>query len=180
MLTNPPLVIDTGVISRYSKIGRFDVLQTLYSNKILMPTEVIMECIREEAMETCVKKALDDKWIVEGKIDSSDYKLLRNYSQLRMRFDPGESSVLAIAQHNNWSVGSDDMRASARFCRRNGLQLIGSLGILYDAFDKSVINQQEADKILSDMIIKSQYDCPVSRFSDVYSWFKFRRGRQLF
>lgn len=181
MIKNPPLVLDTGIISRYGFTKRFDILKSLYGGHIIVPTEVIMECTRIPQLETEVKTALEDRWLRERTITYNENPaIVKEFGSLRRKYDPGESAVLAIAKHENLTVGSDDMRATKRFCQTNNLQLIGSLGVLFDAHLNQLINSTEANTLLNEMIIKSHYRCPVTQFIDVYNWFKYGIGRELF
>ncbi|MBV2197718.1 hypothetical protein QNN00_22720 [Bacillus velezensis] len=57
---------------------------------------------------------------------------------------------------------------------------MGTLGILYDAYDKEIINASEGQQILNDMLSKTKYICPVKLFSDVIAWFEKGQGRRLY
>lgn len=181
MLKKPPLVSDTGIISRYGLINRFDILQELYSGNIILPTEVIVECIRVPMLQSCIQDALTYKWIEEFKINYVDHpNIMLDYAKLSKKFGPGESAVMAIAKNKGWTVGSDDMRATAKYCSKNSIPLLGSLGILYDAYDKELVNEKEGQAILNDMISLTRYKSPVSDFQRVIDWFKEGKGRELF
>lgn len=181
MLKKPPLVSDTGIISRYGLINRFDILQQLYSGNIILPTEVIAECIRIPMLESCIQDALTYKWIEEFKINYVDHpNIMLDYAILSKRFGPGESAVMAIAKNKGWTVGSDDMRATVKYCSNNSIPLLGSLGVLYDAYDKGLVNDIEGQAILTDMINLTNYKSPVSDFQKVIDWFKEGKGRILY
>ncbi|GAB1798615.1 hypothetical protein [Priestia megaterium] len=184
MLTSPSLVIDTGVVSRYGFSGRFDILESLFANKVIVPADVITECVKPRnstTMQNCLTDAFDKGWLEQFNINYIDHpEIFGEFATLSKRFGSGESAVLSIAKVQGYSVGSDDLRASARYCSRNGLQLMGSLGILYHAFDKNLIDEAEGNSILQDMITLSRYNPPVSAFSDVVGWFREGKGLQLF
>lgn len=181
MLKKPPLVLDNTVITRFGLTGRFDILKTLYSGELIIPTEVIVEAVRHKVLEKIVSDALSKGWIKEHTINFKDYpQQCKIYAQLSKRFDPGESAVIAIAQDQGCTVGSDDLRAIVKYCRKNDIEFIGSLGILYHAYSKEIIDEDEGTSIIKDLVRRND-KIPVDNFRDVIEWFKFKRGkRELF
>lgn len=181
MLMKPPLVADTGLIIRFGDIGRMDILQSLYSGNIMLPSEVIVECIEDSNSEKIIQHALQMGWMEEFNINYTDHPdIVRKYAQLSKKFEGGEVSVMAIASVKGWTVGSDDIRATLKFCQSNSVPLITSLGILYHAYDSQLISGPDGDHILKDMISKTKFKTPVSNFNEVIGWFKHGKGRQLF
>lgn len=181
MLKLPPLVCDTGIIIRFGKTNQLRILESLYSGNIILPTEVINECIVSGKLHKDVKDAIEKKWIEEFSINFEKHpQICLTYAHLNKKFGSGESAIMAIAKEKGWTVGSDDLRATRKFCTNNNIPLMGSLGILFDAYDKEIIDASEAQQILDDMISITQYASPVKHFSDVINWFENGQGRQLY
>ncbi|WEZ69913.1 hypothetical protein [Bacillus altitudinis] len=181
MLKLPPLVCDTGIIIRFGRTEQIEILKKLYSGNIILPTEVINECIIGEKLHENVRDALQEKWMEEFSINFVDYpNICLEYAKLNRQFGAGESAVMAIAKEKGWTVGSDDLRATKKFCTRNKIPLMGSLGILFDAYDKDFITASEGQQILNDMISITGYKSPVNQFSDIENWFGKGQGKQLF
>ncbi|MGD6845189.1 hypothetical protein ACQCVH_22055 [Bacillus infantis] len=181
MLSSPPLVIDTGIVSRYGFTNRFDILEQLFGGDIIIPNDVLTECWQVPKMQTPLDVALKAGWLNQFTIDFVNHvEIISTFGALTRQFGPGESAVLSIAKVNGYSVGCDDMRAAARFCKRNSIPLLGSIGVLYQAFDKGIITHSEADLIHNDMINLSKYRSPISSFQQAIDWFKDRQGRELF
>lgn len=180
MLKRPPLVLDSTIINTFGKVNRFDILQSLYAGDCLIPTEVIVEAARITKLRTSIQSALREGWMKEHNINFTDYpNQITLYAQNKMRFGDGEAAVMAIAQDLKGTVGSDDLRAAVKHCEKHKIPLIGTLGILYNAYYVGIINHSEAHNILITMK-KQGYNCPVSSFSEVIDSFQNRKGRRLF
>ncbi|KSU89800.1 MULTISPECIES: hypothetical protein [Priestia] len=181
MLTQPPLVIDTGIVSRYGFTGRFDILEALYTDKIIIPSDVVTECVKVSKMQTPLTQALSSGWLKQFSINYVDHtEIFTTFASLTKQFGPGESAVMAIAKINGYTVGCDDMAAARKFCERNQIPLMGSLGILYDAVNNQILSAADADLVLNDMVSKSSYRSPVKNFSEVVGWFKNKKGKKLY
>ena len=181
MSHKPPLVIDTGIVSRYSFSNRFDILEQLYGNNIIIPTDVLKECWKITKMKNALHTALNSGWLEQFTIDIvDDADIVSTFGKLTKRFGPGESAVLSIAKVKGYTVGFDDMRAARKFCQRYNVELKGSIGILYEAYDKAIISESEAEDILNDMIKLSSYQSPTSKFQEAINWFENGHGKQLF
>lgn len=181
ILINPPIVLDNTVISRFGLIDRFDLLLDRYQNQLIIPTNVIVEAIKISKLEVYIKNALDDNQIEEFAMDfCNTYDELKIYTNLRKRFDDGECAVMAIAQINQCTVASDDLRATRKYCEVNNINHIGSLGILYDCYTNDLLNFTQADSLLKRMINETKYRSPVSDFQSVQDWFEKGIGIRLY
>ncbi|MED3441938.1 hypothetical protein [Bacillus subtilis] len=181
MLKVPPLVCDTGIILRFGITNQLRILESLYSGNIILPTEVINEFITIGKLNHDLTDAIQKKWIEEFKINFVDHpNICLTFAKLNKRFGAGESAVMAIAKDKGWTVGSDDLKATKKYCSTNKIPLMGTLGILYDAYDKEIINASEGQQILNDMLSKTRYICPVKLFSNVIDWFEKGQGRRLY
>lgn len=179
-IKNPPIIIDNTAISNFGLINKFDILEKLYPKNIIIPTNVIAESIVMSSLESCVQAALKAGWMEEYTLDYKGRNELMEYAQLRRQFGDGESAVMAIAKTWRCAVASDDMRATRKFCLKHEIEQIGSLGILFDAYDSKIVNVTEANKVLTDMINIVKYKCPIENFNNVIDWFKNGIGKELF
>lgn len=180
-MINPPAVIDTNVFSNFALTGNIAILKELYSPLLYMPTIVIQECMGKCTLFPYIKKALNDNWIKEYIISFSQTpKEFEEHTKIRKRFHEGESEVLAIAKVNRYIVISDDMSGVKTYCKRNNLVLKGSLGIIYEAFDKKIISYEQGNKILQDMIQFNNYRSPVNTMEEIIDWFLYKKGKELY
>ena len=82
----------------------------------------------------------------------------KEYANLRRQFGEGESAAMAIAKERNCTLASDDLSATVKYCKRHNIDLIGSLGILYDAYQTGILEGGQADRVLTDMIQNTNYN----------------------
>ena len=159
----------------------FYILKELYSRQLIIPTNVIVESILTTPLEQHVTNALHEKWMEEYSLDYSKQPAeVKEFARLRRRFGDGESAVMAIAKTWGCTMASDDLSAVRKYSENSGIDLIGSLGILYHAFSESLITDEEANSLLQEMIDKSGYRCPVRHFAKVRDWFERSAGRRLY
>ena len=180
-INNPPLILDNTVIARFAGTNQFNLLCQLYSKRIIIPSNVIAEAVIVPGTEQILQSAIQDNHIEIYTLDYiSGATEFKEYAQLRRRFGEGESAAMAIAKTWNCTLGSDDLSATLKYSRNHGIQLIGSLGILYDAFESNLLNYGQAAQLLVDMITVTGYRCPVNNFQQVVDWFTNGIGRELF
>lgn len=85
---------------------------------------------------------------------------------------------MAIAQKKECTVGSDDLKAAVKYCSQNSIPLMGTYGVMYDAYNKEIITETEGTLIISDMATRSKL--PITDFQRVVDWFENRKGLRLF
>jgi len=135
-------VVDTGPLLFLSKISRLGILRKF--GTIFVPKSVVHEIKskQDDAAETIVE-ALDD-WL---KIEAAEDRNLLNV--LSKELDEGEAEVicLAIEQKIDWIVMDD--HDARRFARRQGMNVIGTLGLLAWAKKKGLLENflAEAEKL---------------------------------
>ncbi|KHO63256.1 putative nucleic acid-binding protein, contains PIN domain [Thermoanaerobacter sp. YS13] len=180
-MTNPPAVIDTNVFSNFAITGNINILETLYKQRLYIPTIVIQECQDKSELRPYISNAISKGWLKEFVISyTSTPDEFIEHTKIRKRFHPGESAILAIAKVNNFIVISDDITGVKNYCKANGLRLKGSLGILYEAYSQKLITVSQGNKIIQDMINFNNYKCPVQSMQEVINWFVYCIGKELF
>lgn len=180
-MNDSPSVIDTNVFSNFALTGNVQIIKTMYAHRLYIPTIVIAECVSRTALYFYVNQALQEGWIQEYSISlAKNPAEFLEYAKLRKRYHEGESAVLAIAKVNGFVVISDDMKDVQRFCKENNLKLKGTLGILFEAYNRKLITQSEGDKILNNMIVKNNYICPVKTMKEIIDWFELGIGKPLY
>lgn len=176
-----PLVLDSTVLLNFIKINKIDILVKLYGGSMVIPQQVKLEVIIDSNVGPVIENLIKDKIIEEYIIDyKSTGREIKDYCYLSKRFGQGESACIAIAKNWKGTVVSDDMTATCCYCTRNRISLKGSLGIIYEAYEKKIISLEEGQAILDDMISISKYKSPVNKFDDIINWFEKKIGRELF
>ena len=76
--------------------------------------------------------------------------------QLTSQLGAGEASSIAVAKQRNAIMATDD-RAARNQCKRIGIPITGTLGILKATEKDGLISIDQADKILERMIAHGFY-----------------------
>lgn len=178
MLKKPPLIIDTCTMSNLFSGQAFCLLRELYKNDIVISGEIYLEAVKYAPLKSELCKALEkEKWMKLGVIDEiADLKL---FAQFQKRADPGEASIMVLALKMGGTVGSDDMTGVVRICKRYNIPILGTMGILYDAYTKQIISCKSGDKIIRNMKNNGR-NIPVNEFYDILNWFENGKGRELY
>lgn len=138
-------IVNTAPLIFLAKLNRLELLRQGVET-VFVPPAVLRElrAVPDEAA-VAVGAALDD-WLIERACSTSG--LLEVISR---SIDPGEAEVIALAlELGSTDVVLDDLDAR-RFARRNGLQPIGTLGLLLAAKQNGLIPslRDEIDRLRS-------------------------------
>lgn len=131
-------VVDTSPLLFLSKINRLSILEKF--GHILVPNGVISEIRykQDDALAIVIKASSD--WLNIGAV--KDKKL---FNVLTKELDEGESEVICLAlEHKAKWVILDDQDAR-RYAHRNGLDVIGTLGLIVWAKKKRLIKSFKAE-----------------------------------
>jgi hypothetical protein len=120
-ILNRLVVADTGPLIALARIGRLDLLPTLFQQVLLTPT-VLDEC---EA-----KPDRGEGREIRAVLASKGFQLQTPEATLPMLgIDPGETSAIALAQQLGAGVLMDD-KAGRTVAKRLGIAVIGTVGVL--------------------------------------------------
>ncbi|QSQ10565.1 hypothetical protein H0A61_02975 [Koleobacter methoxysyntrophicus] len=175
MQNKPPLVIDTSTLSNMLSGNAFYLLETLYRNKIVIPAEVYVEAIRYKPLRPRIEKAVEKEWMKLYTISEIDD--LKEFAQMLNYCDSGESAVLVIAKKLNGTAVSDNIPQIFPIYQKRNIPLLGTMGILYDAYINQYIDHIKGQKII-DKIRNEGNIIPVRRFSQIIDWFKNGQGNK--
>lgn len=176
-----PLIVDSTVIFNFVIINKFFVLEKLYGKQMIIPTDVKLETSTSPVVGPLIANKIKEGTFEEYTIDyECSTREINDYIYLKKRFGNGESACLAISKNWRCTIATDDMTAAKKYCKRNNISLIGTLGILYQAYIKCIIDKIEGQAILDDMINIRQYKSPTNDFDDVITWFEKHEGNELF
>jgi predicted nucleic acid-binding protein len=88
-----------------------------------------------------------------------------HYQRLLSRLNAGEAACLAMALNRNCRILTDD-RDAREFARHLKIPLSGTLGVLVRLVDIGFINLDDADALLSQMMVVG-YRSPVPSLRDL-------------
>ena len=131
------IIADTSSLSNFRNINRFDILQKLY--KTVTITSDILDEYKDEYKDEL------PNWIKIKKVKNKE-KII----ELNNDFGIGESSAIALAiETPNTLVIIDDQEAKI-FASNIGLNVIGSIGVIKQAFDRKIVKSKEEANNLFD------------------------------
>lgn len=159
------VISNTTVLSNFAAIGQLDLLRQLYGT-IYIPTEVYGE-VRDgldegyrfyTGIDQLVHPFVEKGWIwLTGVTGEQELKL---QGELPRRLHQGEAACLAIAQHRDWMLLTDDLTARKEATQR-GIHKSGSVGCLVLAIERNLCTLDQANHWLKDMIWHN-YRSPVT------------------
>jgi predicted nucleic acid-binding protein len=164
-----PRVADNTVLSNFCRIGRLDLLSTLF-DKIYVTHEVREEVLRglEEGYGFLEQAASEIKadsaaWLeLTGFTSGVEEEAFRGFADT---LGYGEASCLALAQTRGWLILTDDLQAR-RMARRLGLDVTGTIGILGLLVEKGILDIADGDRFL-DQMISAGYHSPCTSLTEL-------------
>jgi len=152
-LRNLRVISNTSPLIYLSKIGRLELLHHIFDT-VHVPNTVVTEILRGKelsygfASAIEVENAMVNGWIKVIELESDEADVAEKYSR-----DPGihpeEAVVLAIG-HNFDLLLLDDLGART-FAKALGFDIVGTIGIILQAYDSGFISFVEFGECLDDL-----------------------------
>lgn len=152
-LENLKVVSNTSPLIYLSKIGRLRLLHDLFG-VISIPDAVANEILRGKDLSDGFASAMDAKdaieagWIKVEEPNKNEHDLAETYSR-DPGIHPGEAAVLAMGRRFDLLL-LDDLCARA-FAKALGLDMVGTIGILLQAYDAGLVSFAEFEESLDDL-----------------------------
>lgn len=171
-MTEPPLVLDADFVSSFAWVDRLDILESLYSKRMIVLDEVINELNRVPHIARRVRLSVGNSHIECVSMFADTPEALELGRLLEDgRLGTGEAACMAYLKHHDGTLGSNNLSDVKRFCIDNNKCLLTTADALYEAYKAGLIGLEEADKIWSDMISKRR-KLPAPSFSNYMSTLK--------
>ena len=176
MSIEPPVILDADFISSFAWVNRLDILEGLYSKRMVILEEVLEELSRVPHLASRVKLSISDGHIkCEAMfVDSPEALQLGKFLETG-RYGTGEAACMAYLTQHDGILGSNNLSDVKEFCIQNKKRLLTTADVMYQAYEKSLVGLEEADKIWSDMISKKR-KLPALSFSEYISALKKGEG----
>ena len=152
-LENLKVVSNASPLIYLSKIGRLRLLHDLFG-AISIPGAVANEILRGKdisdgfASAMDVEDAIETGWIKVEEPGKYEHDLAETYSR-DPGIHPGEAAVLAMGRRFDLLL-LDDLCARA-FAKALGFSMVGTIGILLQAYDAGLISFAEFEESLDDL-----------------------------
>jgi predicted nucleic acid-binding protein len=135
------IISDTTIIITLINIDRLNILQ-LFTNKIYITQEVY-----EEVAYRVYAKVILDEYIKNQFIEKRDATNRQIYNEFRYILDDGEASSIALAMEMGLPLIIDEKKGR-RFAQRQGVEIIGLIGILRFLYIEGTLSKEEAEEII--------------------------------
>ena len=133
------VVADTTPIITLMKLQRLDLLERLFDT-VIIPNAVYEELISNSNYLTEAQMVVACPFLKRIEVsDRQSIKILREVVGL----DAGESEAIALAEEKNAALLIIDERKGRRVAKQMELKIIGTIGILLQAFDCEILSKTE-------------------------------------
>ena len=168
-MTEPPIILDADFLSSFTWVNRLDILEGLYSKRMIILEEVLEELNRVPHLASKVKLSIRNGYIKRESMyaDSPEALQLGKFLETG-RYGTGEAACMAYLTQHDGILGSNNLSDVKEFCIQNKKRLLTTADVMYQAYETNLVGLEEADKIWSDMISKRR-KLPASSFSEYMS-----------
>ena len=172
MSTEPPVILDADFLSSFAWVNRLDILEGLYSKRMIILEEVMEELSRVPHLVSRVKLSIGNGHIkCEAMFaDSPEALQLAKFLETG-RYGTGEASCMAYLTQHDGILGSNNLSDVKTFCIQNKKLLLTTADVICQAYEAGHITIDEADKIWTDMLSKRR-KLPALSFSEYMSAIK--------
>jgi predicted nucleic acid-binding protein len=153
-LRNLRVISNTSPLIYLSKIGKLELLRDIYST-VYVPGAVATEILRGKELSNGfasaieVEGAIDNGWIQVIELDAKEENVAEKYS-IDPGIHPGEAVVLAVG-HRFDLLLLDDLGART-FAKALGFDIVGTIGIILQAYDYGLMSFNEFEESLDDLV----------------------------
>ena len=168
-MTELPLILDADFISSFAWVNRLDILEGLYSKRMLILDEVLAELNRVPHLAARVELSVRNGHIKHVSMFADSPEALQLGKLLETgKYGSGEATCMAYLACHDGILGSNNLSDVKAFCIQNNKCLLTTADVLHQAFKRGLIGLDEADGIWGDMIFKKR-KLPASSLSEYIS-----------
>ena len=156
------IFFDTDCICAFLWVNEESLLEKIYAGKIIIPKEVYDEIDRPTIPHL---KSRIDKLIAKGSavimcmdITSKEYELyseLINYNSYKL-IGKGEAAAISLAKEYDGILGSNNLSDIEYYINKYSLKHVTTGKILFEAFNKGLITEEEGNIIWTNMLNKKR------------------------
>jgi len=175
MLTKPPLLLDTDLVSAFAWVKRMDILESLHSGNMQIPQEVLTELARVPHLKAAVDSRTEKhiEVVSLNPIGQDGIEFAKLYTT--GKYGSGESAVMAYVRYNGGTVSSNNIKDVLDYCKTHSLPLLSTRAIIFDAVTNGIITEPEAEGVWAGMIRKGR-KLPVKTVAEVMHFYTSGEG----
>ena len=179
MSTEPPIILDADLLSSFAWVKRMDILERLYSKRMVVLEEVLEELKRVSHLASKVGLSIRNGHIkCEAMLADSPEALQLAKLLESGRYGSGEASCMAYLTQHDGILGSNNLSDVKEFCTKNKKRLLTTADVLHKAYKTGYINLDEANKTWAKMLSKKQ-KLPTPSFTEYLSAVEKGGGSQV-
>lgn len=169
MSTEPPIILDSDLLSSFAWVDRLDILEGLYSKQMIVLEEVLEELRRVPHLASKVELSIEKGHIRSETMlaDSPEALQLAKFLESG-RYGTGEASCMAYLTQHEGILGSNNLSDVKAFCIQNKRQLLTTADVLHHAHETGLTTLAEANEIWFGMLSKRR-KLPASSFTEYLS-----------
>ena len=133
------VIADTTPLITLMKLKRLDLLEKLFGS-VTIPSAVYEELISNTKYP--VEKQMIDRALFLERLEVSDRQSIKILREV-VGLDAGESEAIALAEEKSADLLIIDERKGRRVAKQMELKIIGTIGILIQAFDCKILSKME-------------------------------------
>jgi len=177
--TEPPIILDSDLLSSFVWVKRLDILERLYSKRMVVLEEVLEELKRVPHLASRVRLSIRNGHIKSEAMLADSPEALQLAKLLESgRYGAGEASCMAYLTQHDGILGSNNLSDVKDFCTKNKRRLLTTADVLRQAYKTGHINLDEANKTWTKMLSKKQ-KLPASSFTEYLSTIDKGGNRQV-
>jgi predicted nucleic acid-binding protein len=167
--TEPPIILDADFLSSFAWVRRLDIVEKLYSGRMVVLEEVLEELRRVPHLASRVELSIKKGHIRLETMLADSPEALRLATLLDSgKYGSGEASCMAYLAEHDGILASNNLADVREFCERNEKRLLTTADVLYRAYEIGQINLEEADEVWAGMLSKRR-KLPASSFTEYLS-----------
>ena len=153
------IVLDTGILSCFAKIKRFDLLEKLFKAQFYIPPRVYEEILRAKEkgydFVDYIIQLIDDRKIRIATLNEIDVDIVKELSKER-RLGFGEMEAMALAKNRGWVLLSND-KVVENVAGKIGINVFNLEDLLSAMIDSGIIkNKIELKDIIEEVGTKDR------------------------
>lgn len=142
------ILLDADVIIHFIRGWQLEVLPTIYDSEYWIMGRVYREVHGVLGSGTKINSFVRDHDNVHKKDLPMEMEVVKEYSQLEMRFGNGESAVMAMANALDEVVASSNIRDVEQYCSENEIDWITTLDLLAESHSRGIFTAKNCNDFI--------------------------------
>jgi predicted nucleic acid-binding protein len=167
--TELPIVLDSDFLSSFAWVKRLDILEALYSGRMVVLEEVLDELRRVPHLASRIESSVKRGHIRLETMLANSPEALRLATLLDSgRYGSGEASCMAYLTERDGILASNNVADVKEFCIKYRKRLLTTADVLCQAYETGLINLTRTNEIWASMLSKRR-KLPASSFTEYLS-----------